>query len=308
MLPKASLPIFNDTRTRVKDRDVNVVYDPDNWAKDYSYTSIMQLDSGVCAFAAALASAANAGIDLNSRIKRIGTSHYSVTLYDDPSNVTIHSGLKGLNVFFDGTVYPQDLQPTSHPATVGGQVVKMLDNYWPLLFARAFLQHQKAWEDWSKQPSPDVDWHKGWLRSFFGAGGPWQSPKNASFALAGGVKNNWDAKEGMVAVRHLEQNLAKRSVCTVGTFESEYGASGPHDGHVWSVIGLSYNDGGRDGNILSKLLKWVMPYVTGDVNKYSVRLYNPWGLDDPIDLAWPVFAKSFEAITMVTQKGIEHSA
>jgi hypothetical protein len=278
----ATMPVSKDGRTAVQFARGQVRYDPTAWATDYSPQDVIQNQSGICTFGAALASAANTGIDLGSRIRYLGNNYYNVFLYE----------VGWQRVYFDGTVYTEDLLPTNQKMTApDGSTVYRLTNYWPLLFARAFLQYQ-AHVDWHHDPGNDSSWYQGAL-GFPLPRPPWASPKNANFALAGGAKHNWDTSEGLNAITHLLYNLRKGSVCTVSTLDPAYGGQ-PNTtwnwidrsigiGHQWAILDL-YRDAAR---------------------VWHVSLYNPWGKS--ADLTWQQFAAHFDTITCVNQAGVAYS-
>jgi hypothetical protein len=290
-LRKASVPVLNAGRTAIAYRRQDVVINPYKWAEDgYQPGHIHQYNSGICTIASALAAGAAAGIDFGSRIQYLGNSQYRVFLYE--------AGWQ--TVYFDGTVYDSDLIPQATGVSVqNGQLVARLVDFWPLLFARAYLQYQ-AHVDWHSDPGSDSNWYGG----FLGIRAPWTSPKNANFAVAGGDKNNWDTSEGS-ALGHLLDNLRLGSVCTVSTLDPAYGGQPNHTwnwldrsigtGHQWAVVGLTQ---GSDG-------------------VWRVRLYNPWGVDSnhgPLDgpndgyvtMTWATFIAHFDTITMVTRAGVRY--
>jgi hypothetical protein len=290
-LQKASVPVLNTGRTAIAYRRQDVVINPYKWAEDgYKPEHIHQYNSGVCTIASALAAAAAAGLDLGSRIQYLGNSQYRVFLYE--------AGWQ--TVYFDGTVYDSDLIPRATGLSVqNGQQVTRLVDFWPLLFARAYLQYQ-AHVDWHSDPGSDSNWYHG----FLGIRAPWTSPKNANFAVAGGDKNNWDTSEGS-ALGHLLDNLRLGSVCTVSTLDPAFGGQPNHSwnwidrsigtGHQWAVVGLTQ----------------------GSDKVWRIQLYNPWGVDSdhgPLDgpddgyvtMTWATFIAHFDTITMVTRAGVRY--
>jgi hypothetical protein len=270
LLARASVPVWSADRSAIQFRNTNVYFNPYDWAKDgYRPQDITQQLSGICVIAATLASAANAGLGLGSRIHYLGNFTYQVYLYE----------FGWQTVWFDGTVYTSDLKPnTTGTAVVDGRTVTRLKDFWPLLFARAYLQAQGV--NWATDPGPN---DKFWDNGFLGFRPAYVSPKNAGYDIAGGDKNNWDTSEGMTAIRHLADNLRLGSVITVSTYSAQYGAKNG-SGHQWAVLGL---------------------YQSGGV--YYVDLYNPWGgPGSQMLLTWQQFASGFETITMVTRAGVSY--
>lgn len=290
-LRAASVPVFSADRTAIVARRQDVVFNPGKWAEDgYKPDHIHQYNSGICTIASALAAGAAAGIDFSSRIQYTGNSQYRVFIYE--------AGWQ--TVYFDGTVYDSDLLPLASGVSVqNGQQVPRLANFWPLLFARAYLQYQ-AHIDWHSDPGSDSSWYGG----FLGIRAPWTSPKNANFAVAGGDKNNWDTSEGS-AMGHLLDNLRLGSVCTVSTLDPAYGGQPNHSwnwidrsigtGHSWAVVGLTQ---GGDG-------------------VWRIQLHNPWGYDSDrgaldgandgyVTMTWDAFTAHFDTITMVTRAGVSY--
>jgi phosphoribosyl-AMP cyclohydrolase len=280
ILCPASIPVWNESRTAITSRNAGARFNPFLWAVNgYQFDDILQGDAGMCTIAAALASAANQGIDLAGRIRYLGGNTYDVLLFEHGWQ----------SVDFDGRVYAWDLQPkTTEIANADNRQTTRLAEYWPLLFGRAYLQAQGV--NWSIAPGQDDEyWENGFL--FFRS--PWTSPKNASFAVAGGDKNNWDTSEGEVARTHLLNNLALGSVVTVSTLDPRYGGQ-PSGwnwldrsigvGHMWAVLALRQNPAAAGG--------------------WEVEIYNPWG--QRRTLAWNDFSAGFDTITMVTRRGVAY--
>jgi hypothetical protein len=198
-----------------------------------------------------------------------------------------------VDTYFDGRIDRTDLQPTIEPrrivdSTGKSRLVLMIENFWALLFFRAYTRMQ-AHVNWQQPQFNDSTWYRPFGVDWPGV--PWHSEKNAGFAMAGGAKNNWDTSEGNTAITHLQNNLQLGSVCLVRTVKSAYHGH-PIDwlnwidqsigaNHVWAVIGLWQDNG-----------------------IWNVRLYNPWGTEKV--LTWSGFDMGFEDITMVTQEGIDY--
>jgi hypothetical protein len=260
---RASLPILSP-EGKVIGRDTDLVFDPRGCATaGYSYTHVVQWQSGICTFGAALASAASQKLDLASRIEYQGQNVYKVFLFE--------AGWQ--EVYFDGTVYVVDLKPTVEEVTIGGQTRRVLRHYWPLLFARAYLQYQ-GHVNWRTDQKDDARWFASWPRP------PWTSPENASFSLGGGDKNNFDTDERN-AIPKLKYYLLQGSICTVNT-----NGDGKRSDDIWGILALPPNH------------MWAI--LGFDDATQVVTLYNPWGGATSLKkLPWSEFKKHFTTMTFV---------
>lgn len=97
----------------------------------YSFTDVAQLYSETCVFASALAAVARSGFDLSSNIivknaTGPNTGTFSVRLYSLDSSGNYKP--VWVDVFFDGKIYPTDLQSTDP------------NEFWPTIYQRAYLK------------------------------------------------------------------------------------------------------------------------------------------------------------------------
>ncbi|MDA1231890.1 MAG: hypothetical protein O2856_14045, partial [Planctomycetota bacterium] len=112
-------------------------FDPNVWAvrdgadaRETDFTDVAQRYSWSCFFAASLAAAAKAGMNLKAGIKYLGQSVYKVLLHDpiiSNNNLIRWNPARWVEVRFDGSYTDNDLAPDTANK-----------EYWSLLYQRAF--------------------------------------------------------------------------------------------------------------------------------------------------------------------------
>jgi hypothetical protein len=264
----ASLPVMDANRHGVLNRRTDVLFAPGNWAPDgYKASHVYQAESGIAAFASALASVAASGRSFSNRIQFLSNNRYNVYLYE----------VGWQQVYFDGTVYKEDLIPPTEAVQLNGVTVTRLTSYWPLLLARAYLQYQ-ALVDWSRDPGTYSTWYQGGL--FRGPRAPWVSEKNALFTVAGAGKDNWVAGESVDPGRLL-RSLQLRNPVIVST-----------------VVGLKVRDanGTWTGQVSSGLLTFAVLGMYQQDGQWMVTVMNPRNSPDAellVQGAWRAWGATF---------------
>ncbi len=97
-------------------------------------TDIVQQKAGTCVFLSALTGAANQGVDLQSRIIYLGDFNYRVSLYDT------NAGWVDVEVPFNGMMV-RGPKGTDDPASNQTDPVTSVDEFWTIVYQRAYLQH-----------------------------------------------------------------------------------------------------------------------------------------------------------------------
>jgi hypothetical protein len=232
----------------------------------FNFPDVQQGLSGDCVFCAAMASAANAGVNLGGLIQYLGGAEYRVSLIGETSQI----------VPFDGQIYKAGNQPLIDGS---GQIVNM----WVLLLERAYLQiHGVPWNtDSGQQPG----WY--WTQA-------WSHPKVAEYSLIGGVKNNWDvgppdSADGD-AMQKMSAALASHNIVTVGcTDPTILRESG--QGHQFAVLAL-WNFNGQMQVLLDN------PHNGNFVQVIDGQTCNTEGM---FQLSWSSFSRYFNTFTTCGQ-------
>jgi hypothetical protein len=123
-------------------------FDPTNWAPGGpAVTDVQQGTGGTCAILATMAAATESGINLPSNITYLGNNIYRVRLYNDWM-FGMYDTPTYQDVFFDGTWYSSDAQPSFQRSSDGSPTGPPTGAFWTTIYQRAVLQQNGVnWRD-----------------------------------------------------------------------------------------------------------------------------------------------------------------
>jgi Calpain family cysteine protease/RTX calcium-binding nonapeptide repeat (4 copies) len=245
----------------------------DQWAVDgVSAQDVQQGSGGTCTILSVLAAAAAKNVNLAANIQYLGNNTYNVRLND-----TYFFGLYqrpiNVRVYFDGTWYDSDAQPTMRRDENGSPTGPPTGDFWTTIYQRAVLQYT------------GTDWHNA------AAVENWAWTETAARNTILGVGNSG-------SVNKSDANLPARMAQLI------------HSGAIMTAGTPDYKD--AQGNSIEERdgIVGFHAYAVLDVYQQSgawrVKLYNPWGWDNEgdvtmdsrddgmIDISWDVFARNFE--------------
>ncbi len=253
----------------------------DQWAVDgVSAQDVQQGAGGTCTILSVLAAAAAKNANLAANIQYLGNNTYNVRL-NDTYLFGLYQRPINVKVYFDGTWYDSDAQPSMQRDADGSPTGPPTGDFWTTIYQRAVLQYTGTnWRD----PAAVENW-------------AWSETAARNTIL--GVGNSGSvSKSDTKLPAHLAQLIRDGVIMTAGTpdyKDSKGNSIDERDGivgyHAYAVLDVYQQDGA-----------------------WRVRLYNPWGWDNEgdvqmdsrddgtIDISWDVFARNFEDYSWFKRK------
>jgi hypothetical protein len=229
-------------------------FNPFQWAVGpMTHNDVIQGTGGTCTILATLAGAADEGL-LDNNITYLGNNQYGVTVFrDGPDGVQAVTQ----TVFFDGTWYDQDAQPSRDRDASGQPTGANTGDFWTTIYQRAVLQER------------GVNWRMA------SAVENWSSTMVASqFVILGSANEAFPFDPSI-----LQGRLQVGEVLTVGTRTQTTG--GIVASHAYELLNV-YQSGGQWRVTLYN--PWGIDGATGAISG---------GNDGVVDISWTAFSASF---------------